>query len=168
MNVLEKSELEAQRARRVAALRELCQGEGVDGNDEEAVVSRIADALELEKSQVRPMFSDLEDMMPNDNPFLGAFFNALFSHGDGQNLTARRQAYLTDNPSISARTLMRYEVEGAELFVRHVETVEDFRRRQQEAEAAEDAVRDLDIAVLRERLDKLEARVAELEAKPSI
>ena len=166
MNLLEKSELEAQRARRVAALRELCQGEGV-GDDVSQAQSAVAGALEIDPADVRRVLDEVDEVMPQDNQFLKAFFNAFYASDDGANLTGRRTSYLAKNPTISARTLMRYEAEGAELFVRQVELVEDFMRRQQEAESAEDAVRDLDIAALRERLDRLEARVAELEAKPA-
>lgn len=167
MTVIEKSGQEARRERCIAELRELCKGEGIDG---ETISSAPSDSPEMRRIfeyfefdlKDAPRFIKLwMDSLPTDSVFTDAFFNALFAD-EGLNLTDRREKFLTKHGDISARTLMRYEIEGASIVVRHLEMAEDTLRREKEFQESEDAARDLDIATLRSRITDLETLVVQL------
>ena len=160
MDLMSKPEQDKLREERVAALRELCQGAGMDDSDPEP----LCRALNVSPDDLNELMDYVEQSLPDGNPFLDAFVNALQAQEGGPNLTQRRESYLKANGEISARTLMRYEQEGAAMFVRHVELAEEALRRERELQESEDASRDMDISVLRQRVTTLERQVEELTA----
>lgn len=160
MSLMEKSGQEVRRERCVADLRELCKGDGVDDTnpDDRPEFRKVFDYFDFEPADF-PRFIQLwQKSIPEDNVFVQAFTNALFAH-DGLNLTERRGDFLEEHPDISARTLMRYEIEGANIFVRHLEMAEDTLRREKEFQQSEDAARDADMEALKRRVSELEQMV---------
>lgn len=152
----DKTEIDA---KRVELIRELCAGEGA--NTKARWVER--------KSDLKALFGDYEDDLLTDlidaafdampkSPFKAALVNA-WEAKDGKNLTERRTDFLEENGSISYRTLIRHEQEGAELLVKYFDLVEAQYLKEQEEEASEDAARDADLEVMRRRLTKLESSI---------
>ena len=155
-------QLEDKHRKRVEAIREMCKGEGLSregGRGEETLLESLGEGYD--RKDFLGVMDLLEDLLPGDNVYIEAFMNALWGR-DGLNLTQRREDFLTKNGSISARTLMRYEQEGIDLFVKCLELAEDQFERRRELEEDEDTARDIDIQVLRERVSKLEKQVSDL------
>ena len=152
-----KAELDA---KRVELIRDLCAGEG-------ATSTKFAERFE----DFRAVFGDYDmellgnlfeaavDAMPKSQ-FKAALLNAWESRDD-MNLSERRMDYAEQHGSISTRTLIRHEQEGAELLVKYFDLVEAQYLREQEEAASDDAARDADMEVLRRRLKKLEVAVLE-------
>ncbi|MBT8161424.1 MULTISPECIES: hypothetical protein [Arthrobacter] len=167
MTVMEKSGQEVRRERCITELRELCKGEGLEAEtingspSDSPEMRRIFDYFEFDLKDAPRFIKLWMDSLPTDSVFTEAFFNALFAD-EGLNLTDRREKFLTKHGDISARTLMRYEIEGASIVVRHLEMAEDTLRREKEFQESEDAARDLDIATLRSRITDLETLVVQL------
>lgn len=148
-------QLEDSRRKRIDALRELCKGEGITDN------KPLAEALGYEADKFKDVLAVIMEVLPNKNIYFEAFWNALGAD-EGKNLTLRRGDFLAANPDVkSARTLMRYEQEGVELFVKCVELAEEQLERRKVLDEEEEEARDIDIQVLRERVSKLEEVLAE-------
>lgn len=153
-------------AKRVELIRDLCTGEGLM---DEMYVSRADDFKVFGDYDVETMahlFETTAEMLP-ENPYTLALMNAIMP-SDGKNLTERRLDFAEKHGTISSRTLIRHEQEGAELFVKFFDIAEGQFLRMKEEEESEDAARDADLEVMRRRLKKLEdgallSRVADLE-----
>lgn len=154
-------------ARRVELIRDLCTGQGLT---DELFVTRAEDFRvfgDYDVEVIEKLFASTADMLP-ENPFTLALMNALQPSDDGKNLTERRLDYAEKHGTISSRTLIRHEQEGAELFVKFFDIAESQYLRLKEEEESEDAARDADLEVMRRRLKKIEdgallSRVADLE-----
>jgi hypothetical protein len=163
MGLIEKTEHDERRARRSEALREACRGAGIgyyDDAGDEALEKLMVAFGYADKGEFAALLDSTFEAA-GDNQFIAALGNA-FAYRDGMDLTRRRERYLTTNPGISARTLMRYEQEGIELLVRQIELAEETIQRQREFEESEDQARDMDLAALRQRVNDLEVVVRQL------
>lgn len=144
--------------KRVELIRDLCTGEGVT----EAVYASRIDEIkaafgDYDLDTLEELFDQTMETMP-DSPYKDALVNAWRPAG-GMNLTERRTDYAERIGSVSTRTLIRHEQEGAELFVKFYDIVEGQYRRLKEEEESDDAARDADIEVLRRRVNDLEQLV---------
>lgn len=152
--------------KRVELIRDLCTGEGLT---DDLFVSRAEDFKvfgDYDVETMKKLFSSTADMLP-ENPFTLALMNALEPSDDGKNLTERRLDYAEKHGTISSRTLIRHEQEGAELFVKFFDIAEGQYIRLKEEEESEDAARDADLEVMRRRLKKLEDAL-KTQPEPSV
>lgn len=153
-------------AARVDLLRDVCTGLGLS---EDLYIMRFEDFKvfgDYDIETLAVLFGKTWDAMP-ESQYKSALENA-YEGRDGMNLTERRMDFAERHGSISTRTLIRHEQEGAELFVKYFDVVEAQYLKEREEEAGEDAARDADLEVMRRRLKKLEdgallSRVADLE-----
>lgn len=159
MSLIEKSEIEELRDRRVNLLRELSQGEGLSPKEPEKL-ERLREAFGGYESDLFDEMMEAAFDALGESPFAAALKNALV-YREGMNLKDRREAFVREKGG-SARNLMRYEVEGANLLVRQFEVIEDLWKRQQQFQDDEEDARDIDIRVLQERVSKLESLVGDL------
>lgn len=157
MSLIEKSEIEELRDRRVNLLREVSQGEGLSPNEPEKT-ERLREAFGGYDEDLLDQFLEAAFDALGESPFASALRNAL-TYREGMNLKDRREAFVKEKGG-SARNLMRYEVEGANLLVRQFEVIEDLYKRQQQFQDDEEDARDIDIRVLQERVSALEERLA--------
>ena len=149
--------------KRVELIRDLCTGEGVtEGSFVERRNEITAAFGDYDVDTLEDLFDQTVETMP-DSPYKDALLNA-WRPVDGKNLTERRTDYAERVGSVSTRTLIRHEQEGAELFVKFFDIVEGQYKRLKKEEESDDAARDADIEVLRRRVSDLERLVLILTA----
>lgn len=147
-----------EKQQRAEALREAIKGEGISGG-----MSGLKEFLGFfAREGFSPeRFADtLTELLPDNHDHIEAALNALVGR-DGLNLTKRREEFLGDK-NMSYRTLMRHEQEGIELIVKYMDIADDQLQRARELAHEEDEARDVDIAVLRGRIARLEVIVGRL------
>jgi hypothetical protein len=155
--------------RRAQWLRDITQGEGVTDMDKVLLMRDdwkemfpVDDAEELESVLKYAVERDF------DNPFVQAYANAFEGRREGEsgpwlNLTERRTSYLRENPSVSYRTLIRHEAEGAEVIARYVDAaLRVLAEEKREPDASEGL--EIDLELLRQRVADLEATLGILVA----
>lgn len=148
-------------AKRVELIRDLCTGTGFT---DEVFVTRAEDFKvfgDYEPEVMEYLFDSTAETLP-ESPYTMALLNALTPSG-GKNLSERRLDFAEKHGTISSRTLIRHEQEGAGLFVKFFDIVEAQYLRMKEEEESEDAARDADLEVMRRRLKKLEDAIKKPE-----
>lgn len=151
-------ELMNEKHQRVEALREAIKGEGIEGGPEG--LKEFLGAFAREGFSPERFARAVVELLPENHDHIEAALNALMGH-DGLNLTKRREEFL-GNKDMSYRTLMRHEQEGLELIVKYMDIADDQLQRARELAHEEDEARDVDIAVLRGRIARLEVIVGRL------